>query len=205
MSDLYSQMGLNTPSPSAEKQGTTEKIVFKEETDTDAEAVPQITVEVATTKRIASSGDDFTAVEFDNTLLVNALGELSQILGSIETMKKRAKSIEEWRAIMLYIAGVKPRVSELTSQAKRIYAQQFGAAWDAQFTAERKPNQKAAEIRAKSYSSLAYEASERFERTSRDLQDLMWACKSVADGMMADQNSSNFEAFPESLFPNGPQ
>jgi len=85
-----------------------------------------------------------------------------------------------------------------------LYAQQFGEAFDAAYGDTRGSglSAKGAEIRAKAEAGLAYEASERLERSWRDLQDLMWSCKSVADSAHAEKNSPGFDAYPDNLFPS---
>lgn len=137
--------------------------------------------------------------------LTEFLLELNGILAEVERIKRLAHSPADWQALMMYIAGQKPRVSEMASRAKRLYAQQFGDSFDAAYAPGGAKGSglsaKAAEIRAKSEAGLAYEASERLERSWRDLQDLMWACKSVAESAQAEKNSPNFEAYPENLFP----
>lgn len=137
--------------------------------------------------------------------LTEFLSELSEILREVERIKRLAHSPSDWQALMMYIAGQKPRVSEMASRAKRLYARQFGEAFDAAYAPGGSRGQglsaKGAEIRAKSEAGLAYEASERLERSWRDLQDLMWACKSVAESAQAEKNSPSFEAYPENLFP----
>lgn len=127
--------------------------------------------------------------------------ELNGILAELERLKRSARSPQDWQAVMMYLAGQKPRISEMASRAKRLYAQQFGDAFD------RVKNQsgssiKEAEIQAKSEAGLAFEAADRLERTWRDLQDMMWACKSVAEAQFGEKNATpSFEAFPEHLFP----
>jgi hypothetical protein len=112
-----------------------------------------------------------------------------------------AASPQDWQAVMMYLAGQKPRISEMTSRAKRLYAQQFGDAFD-RIKSQAGGSVKEAEIQAKAEAGLAYEASDRLERTWRDLQDMMWACKSVAESQQGEKNATpSFEAFPDHLFP----
>ena len=137
--------------------------------------------------------------------LISSLTELGSMLSRVEDLKKRARSIEDWRVMMLYIAGCKPRISELTARAKRLHAEQYGEAWDRQYAflrevGGRAPNLKTVEIRAKRASGLSGEAADRLERTWRDLQDLMWAAKSVADGMQSEHDSPQFTAYPDHMF-----
>lgn len=139
--------------------------------------------------------------------LTEFLTELSEILNEVERIKSIAHSPADWQALMMFIAGQKPRVSEMVSRAKRLYARQYGDAFDAAYAPGGARGQglsaKGAEIRAKSEAGLAYEASERLERSWRDLQDLMWACKAVAESAQAEKNATPaFEAYPENLFPD---
>lgn len=139
--------------------------------------------------------------------LTEFLLELSDILSEVERLKRLCNSPSDWQALMMYIAGQKPRVSEMAARAKRVYARQFGDAFDAAYSpgGERGSGMsaKSAEIRAKSEAGLAYEASERLERSWRDLQDLMWACKAVSEAALSEKNSApSFEAYPENLFPS---
>lgn len=138
--------------------------------------------------------------------LTDFLTELSGILSEVERLKRLCHSPSDWQALMMYIAGQKPRVSEMTARAKRLYARQFGDAFDAAYAPRGERGSgvsaKSAEIRAKSEAGLAYEAAERLERSWRDLQDLMWASKAVAESAMAENVSApSFEAYPEHLFP----
>ena len=140
--------------------------------------------------------------------LTEFLTELGSILSEVERIKRLCHSPADWQALMMYIAGQKPRVSEMTARAKRLYARQFGDSFDAAYSpgAQRGSGMsaKSAEIRAKSEAGLAYEASERLDRSWRDMQDLMWACKSIAESAQQEKNSPSFEAYPENLFPKSP-
>jgi len=125
--------------------------------------------------------------------------ELNGILQELEQLKQKARSPQDWQAVMMYLAGQKPRISEMASRAKRIYAQQFGDAFDRIKSGG--GSIKEAEIQGKAEAGLAYEAADRLERTWRDLQDMMWACKSVAESQIGEKNATpSFEAFPEHLF-----
>lgn len=127
--------------------------------------------------------------------------ELNGILGELERLKRVARSPQDWQAVMMYLAGQKPRISEMASRAKRLYAQQFGDVFDRVKT-QAGASVKEAEIQAKAEAGLAYEAADRLERTWRDLQDMMWACKSVAEAQQGEKNATpSFEAFPDHLFP----
>lgn len=134
-----------------------------------------------------------------------AVSELEAMLQKIEELKRSSRTAEDWRALCIYIASIKPRLSELSSQAKRIYAKSFGEAYDRHY-AQGKSGEgrgvsvKVIENRAKSDAALAYQVSERLERTWRDLQDLLWACKAVADDLAAGERTDSFEAMPEHLF-----
>ncbi len=138
--------------------------------------------------------------------LTAAVVELDGILREVEELKKRARSSYDWRVLMMFIAGQRPRITQLSSQAKRVYAKVFGDAYDEQYGAAgehnggKAPSNKTAEIRAKAQAGLAYEAADRLERTGKDLQDLMWACKAVADSLDADQHAEQFDAHDERLF-----
>lgn len=138
--------------------------------------------------------------------LTDYLTELAGILSEVERLKRLCRSPADWQALMMYIAGVKPRVSEMAARAKRLYAREFGDAFDQAYNPSAPRgggvSAKGAEIQAKSQAGLAYEAAERLERSWRDLQDLMWACKAVAETAQAEKNATpSFEAYPDHLFP----
>ena len=143
--------------------------------------------------------------------LTEYLLELGVILSEVERLKRLSRTPADWQALMMYIAGQKPRVTEMTSRAKRLYARSFGAAFDQAYNPPSAGSgrgsgvsAKSAEVQAKSEAGLAYEASDRLERSWRDLQDLMWACKSIADSAYDESNATpSFEAYPEHLFPDG--
>lgn len=137
--------------------------------------------------------------------LVGAIRELETMLRRIEQLKRSARTAEDWRALCLYIASVKPRLSELSARAKRTYARSFGDAFDRHYAQGRSEQGrgttiKAIETRAKRDAALAYEVSERLERTWRDLQDLLWSCKAVADDLAQGERGDSFDALPEHLF-----
>lgn len=146
-----------------------------------------------------------------NQQLTEFILELNGILAELERLKRTARSPQDWQAVMMYLAGQKPRVSEMTARAKRLYAQQFGDAFDRAYqpAGQGQPRGtgtsiKTAEIQAKAEAGLAYEAADRLERTWRDLQDMMWACKSVAESQQGEKNATpSFEAFPDHLFGSG--
>lgn len=124
------------------------------------------------------------------------LVELGELLADIQARKQEASQAgdpQKWSETMLYVAAVKPRVSEMTSRAKRLYVKLYCDAFDRHYqpavpgAPKGSGTSKAtAEIRAKAEAGLAYEASERLERTWRDLQDLTWALKSHGE-FLAEQ------------------
>jgi len=129
--------------------------------------------------------------------LAGYLVELGEILTEIGERKERSKSPMDYSELMLYIAGVKPRVSEMVARAKGIYARQFGAAFDLHYkpAAQGAPrgsgvSAQTAETRAKAEAALAYEALERLERTWRDLQDLTWAVKGHAEFVLDEERAA---------------
>lgn len=134
--------------------------------------------------------------------LLGHIGELEQILRQIDQLKRKAATSRDWRVVMMFIAGQKPRVSELAAQAKRLYHQTLGEALDVQYRDGGKTarNQKLAEYRAKRDIAPVAEVYERLERTWRDLQDLMWSCKSVAEHLDAEEGSPKFDAHPDHMF-----
>jgi hypothetical protein len=137
--------------------------------------------------------------------LTAAVKELETMLKRIEQLKRSARTTEDWRAVCLYIASVKPRLTELSAGAKRIYARSFGDAFDRHYQQGRSSEGrgttvKAIETRAKRDAALAYEVSERLERTWRDLQDLLWSCKAVADDLSQGERDEILDALPEHLF-----
>lgn len=131
--------------------------------------------------------------------------ELHIILVEIERLKRLAKSPEDWRVVMMFIATQKPRLSEMTARSKRIYAQEFGDAYEAQYqdlgAQEKAPSARTAEIRAKKQAGIAYEVADRLERTWKDLEALMWACKDVAANMDMERKTPAFDAYPDHMFP----
>lgn len=137
--------------------------------------------------------------------LVEALGELEEILKEIDRLKYLAQGPEDWRVVMLYIATQKPRVSKLSAFAERVYAEEFGESYDSQFAdigeGSKPPTGRTAEIRAKRAAGLAYETAKRFDRTWKDLEHLLWACKDIALSLdHQQQEAATFEAYPEHMF-----
>lgn len=144
--------------------------------------------------------------------LIGYINELSEILKEIERLKGLASGPQDWQVLMLYVAGQKPRISEMIARSKRIYAKQFGDAFDEHYAPQVKgqprnlgSNQKVAEARAKRDAGLSYEVQERLERTWRDLQDMLWVVKAVADSTQQEmKNAGKFDAHPEHMFPPEP-
>jgi type IV secretory pathway TrbL component len=129
--------------------------------------------------------------------LAGYLTELGTILSSIDSRKQQASSPMDYSELMLYIAGQKPRISEMVARAKRIYAKEFGDAFDRHYKppAQGAPrssgvSKQTAEMRAKADAGLAYEAAERLERTWRDLQDLTWAVKGHAEFVLDEMRAA---------------
>jgi hypothetical protein len=131
--------------------------------------------------------------------LLTDLKELENILKEIDRLKKQSKTGKDWRVVMMFIAGQKPRISEMLARSRRIYAQEFGNSYDSQYQ-DASPSNKTAEIRARRDAALAYETQERFDRTWRDLEALTWACKDVAGSLDEEGHAAIFEAYPEELF-----
>lgn len=138
--------------------------------------------------------------------LLEGIKELEEILNEVERLKKLASSAEDWRVLMLYIATQKPRISALSSFSKRVYVEDFAEAYDSQYElseGEKGPSNKTAEIRAKRASGLAYEIAERFDRTWKDLEALLWVCKDLAGSLdHQEQEAATFNAYPEHMFPD---
>lgn len=151
-----------------------------------------------------------SSIESPNTVLkkdrlLQGIKELEAMLIEIERLKSIATSAEDWRVVMLYIATQKPRISELASFARRAYAEEFAEAYDQQFEklleGEKPPSLKTAEIRAKRDAGVIYEVTERFDRTWKDLESMLWVCKDIAGGLGHQEGeAAQFNAYPEHMF-----
>lgn len=143
----------------------------------------------------------------DDDRLQAAVEELQDVLSEVQMLKARASSVPDWKAVMLHVALVKPRISELRAMAKAMYVRHFGGAFEQHYTPGGSrsggSNLKMAESRAKSDASLSYEVAERFDKTWHDLEHLLWSIKSVAEGMENERDNPQFDARPDHLFTFG--
>jgi hypothetical protein len=132
--------------------------------------------------------------------LIDDLDKLRRMHAKIEEIKVKCNNPDDWRALMMFVGTIRSKIGDMSSRADRLYAQEFGEQFDRYYTGERGGGgQKTAEARAKKEVGVFLEAKDRMDRSWRELGDLMWVCKSIADSLDSEHHNQ-FSAYPDHLF-----
>lgn len=132
--------------------------------------------------------------------------ELESIFAQVQKMKAEAGSREDWETIMIFIAQQKPRVTHMSANAKAIFNKIYGDRIEEVMEAESiRNNGKVPSMdKLKTFVNRdVYEVqrvSKRLEQSWNDLQDLLWAVKTVVENISDETKVPKFDTVPDALF-----